>query len=202
MKIIAQQTGGFFKMNKKGILIAIATVFVLGMGFILYEQTNPSEYVPADDEIALHIQLDTEDDVGLLVFDYRADGHEYSGGMANADKSLIKHDSNNIQVWNKQQLNSSSDTVELSIQLRIITEYVDPNYENIYPEDITRYMDPISWEAHFGESYIITITGDKAGGYKAVLNYKFSQEKVLGGAVLRSPAQTGRFSIVQTENMW
>lgn len=157
-------------MNKTGIVMAIAAVIVLGLGFILYEQTTPSEYVPADDEIALHIQLDTGEDVGLLVFDYRADDHEYSGGMSNADKSLIKHDSDNIQVWNKQQLKSSSDSVELSIQFRIITEYVDPNYENIYPEDITRYMDPISWEAHFGESYIVTITGDKTSGYKAVLN--------------------------------
>lgn len=156
-------------MNKKRIMIAIAAVAVLGLGFILYQRTTSKEYVPADDEIALHIQLDTEEDVGLLVFDYRADDHEYSGGMANADKSLIKHDSDNIQVWNKQQLSSSSDTVGLSIQLRIITEYVDPNYENIYPEDITRYMEPISWEAHFGNSYFITITGDKISGYKAIL---------------------------------
>lgn len=56
------------------------------------------------------------------------------------------------------------------MQIRIITEYMDPNYENIYPEDITRYVDPVSWEAHFGESYFVTITGDKASGYKAVLS--------------------------------
>ncbi len=129
-------------MNKKRIVIAIATIVVLGLAFILYEQTIPNEYVPADDEIALHIQLDTEEDIGLLIFDYRADDHEYSGGMSNAGKSLIKHNSDNIQVWNKQQLNSSSDTVELSIRLRIITEYVDPNYENIYPENITKYIGP------------------------------------------------------------
>ena len=56
------------------------------------------------------------------------------------------------------------------MQIRIITEYMNPNYENIYPEDITRYVDPVSWEAHFGESYFVTITGDKASGYKAVLS--------------------------------
>ncbi|MCI8559167.1 MAG: hypothetical protein HFI19_15715 [Lachnospiraceae bacterium] len=158
-------------MNKKKTGIAVAIAAVLGLGSILLynHQTFSGEYVPADDEIALHIQLDTEEDIGLLVFDYRADDHEYSGGTSNADRSLIKHNSDNIVVWKKETLNSSSDTVELSIQLRIITEYVEPNYENIYPENITQYVNPISWEARFGESYFITITGSKANGYKAVL---------------------------------
>ena len=61
----------------------------------------PDEYVPADDEIALHLKLDTEEDVGLLVYDYRAGSHEYSGGISNADGSLIQHDSDNIVVWNR-----------------------------------------------------------------------------------------------------
>ena len=126
--------------------------------------------MPADDEIALHIQLDTKEDVGLLVYDYRADGHEYSGGTSNADRSLIKHDSDIIVKWKKAELSSSSDTVELSVQFRVITEYVTPNYENIYPDDITKYIEPVSWKAHFGESYFITITGDKTNGYKALLN--------------------------------
>lgn len=157
-------------MKKKIIGIIAATVVVLGLGLVVYNQIIPKEYVPADDEIALHLQLDTEEDVGLLVYDYRADSHEYSGGMSNADGSLIKHDSDVIVVWNKEELNSLSDTFELSMQLRIITEYVAPNYENVYPDNITKYTEPISWEAHFGESYFITITGNKTSGYKAVLN--------------------------------
>ena len=155
---------------KKIIGIAAAAVIVLGLSLVIYNQIIPDEYVLADDEIALHLKLDTEEDVGLLVYDYRAGGHEYSGGISNADKSLIKHDSDNILVWNRQELNASSDAVELRVQFRVITEYVAPNYENIYPEDITRYLEPVSWEARFGESYFITITGDKTGGYKAVLN--------------------------------
>lgn len=155
-------------MKKIGIITAI--LVVSGLGFIFYNQMTTDEYVPADDEIALHIQLDTKEDVGLLVFDYRADNHEYSGGISNADRSLIKRDSDNIVVLNKAELNSTSDTAELSIQFRIITEYVLPNYENIYPEDITQYIDPISWEAGFGKSYFVTITGDKSNGYKATKN--------------------------------
>ena len=156
-------------MKKKVIGIIAAIVVMLGLSLVFYNQIIPNEYVPADDEIALHIQLDTEEDIGLLVYDYRAEGHEYSGGISNADGSLIKHDSDNIVVWNKEELNTFSDTFELSMQFRIITEYVTPNYENIYPDDITKYMEPISWDANFGESYFITITGDKTNGYKAIL---------------------------------
>ncbi len=157
-------------MKKKVIGIIAAIVVVMGLGLAVYNQIIPNEYVPAADEIALHLQLDTEEDIGLLVYDYRADSHEYSGGISNADGSLIKHDSDNIVVLNKEELNNIADTFELSMQFRIITEYVAPNYENIYPDDITKYMEPISWEASFGESYFITITGDKANGYQAVLN--------------------------------
>ena len=155
---------------KKIIGIAAAAVIVLGLSLVIYNQIIPDEYVPAADEIALHLKLDTEEDVGLLVYDYRAGGHEYSGGISNADGSLIQHDSDNIVVWNREELNLSSDPFELTMQLRIITEYVAPNYENVYPDDITKYMEPISWEAHFGESYCITITGDQTNGYQAVLN--------------------------------
>ena len=157
-------------MKKKIIGIVVAIMIVLGLSLVVYNQIIPDEYVPAADEIVLHIQLDVEEDVGLLVYDYCADSHEYSGGISNADRSLIKHDSDNIIVWNKEELNNLSDAFDLSVQFRIITEYVDPNYENVYPDDITKYMEPISWEAHFGESYFVTITGDKTNGYKAILN--------------------------------
>lgn len=158
-------------MNKKRIGIAAALAAALGLSFICYNRmTYPGEYAPADDEIALYLQLDTREDIGLLVFDYSANGSKQSGGMSNADKSLMKRDELLINAWNKETLQCSADTVELSIQFRIITEYADPNYENIYPKEITKYIDdPVSWQARFGESYFITITGDKTNGYKAVL---------------------------------
>ena len=156
-------------MKKKiiGSILAIAVVLILV--FIVYYRVVPDEYVPAADEIALHLQLDTEEDIGLLVYDYCADSHEYSGGISNADGSLISRDSDNIVVWNQEELNNPFEPFELSMQFRIITEYVAPNYENIYPKEITRYLEPVSWEASFGESYFIAITGDKTHGYKAVL---------------------------------
>ena len=157
-------------MKKKTIGMIAAVVIVLGLSLVVYNQMIPNEYAPADDEIVLHIRLDAKEDIGLLVFDYRADSHEYSGGISNADGSLISRDSDNIVVWNQEELNNPSEPFELSMQFRIITEYVAPNYENVYPDDITKYMEPVSWEAHFGESYFITITGDQTNGYKAVLN--------------------------------
>ena len=81
-------------------------------------------------------------------------------------------------VWNKAELNNLSDTIALSIQFRVITEYMPPNYENIYPDAITKYMEPVSWEAHFGKSYFLTITGDKTNGYQVVLN---EEEVALSG---------------------
>ena len=158
-------------MSKKKIGIDAAALAVLGLAvFFLHAMLFPAEYRPADDEIALRIQLATKEDFGLLVYDYTAGGHTYSGGTSNVDGSLIRHDAEIMVVLGEKELNGAAAPVELSMQFRIITEYVAPNYENIYPDDITRYMEPISWQAHFGESYFITITGDKANGYKAVLN--------------------------------
>ena len=155
-------------MNKK--IFSIIIVFILlGLSIVIYTEMIPDDYVPKDDEIAINIKLDTKEDIGLIIFDYIVDNHEYSGGISNANKSLIKRNSNNIIVWNKQELNTNSDTVEIMIQFRIITEYVDPNFENIYPEDITKYLNPISFKANFNESYYINITGDNVNGYEAKL---------------------------------
>lgn len=157
-------------MEKQRIGIIAAMAVALGLSLVVYNRFHGKNYVPAADEIALQIQVDTKEDIGLLVYDYQAGGRTYSGGISNADGSLIKHDSDSIVVWNREELNNISDPFELSMQFRVITEYVTPNFENIYPEDITKYAEPIAWEAGFGETYHITITGNRVDGYKAVLN--------------------------------
>src|SRR5699024_97213 len=140
-------------MKKKVIGIVAAIVVVLGLSLVVYNQIIPNEYVPADDEIALHLQFDTEEDIGLLVYDYRVDSHEYSGGISNADGSLIKRDADNIVVLNKEELNNVADTFELSMQFRIITEYVV-----LAADDITKSIESIAWEPQFGAAYFITMT--------------------------------------------
>lgn len=95
---------GTSHMKKKIIGILAAAGLVLGLGLVVCSRMLPGEYVPAADEIALKIQFDTAEDVGLLVYDYQADGHEYSGGISNVDGSLIRRDSENIVVWDRAEL--------------------------------------------------------------------------------------------------
>lgn len=159
-------------MSKKRIVIllcALATCVLIGFWF--YYQSYASDYVPSEDEIVLHVQFDLKEDVGLLVFDYEVDDHTYSGGMSNADGSLLQKKSDNVQVFKKEDLNCEGGVVDFTIQFRIITEYVTPNFENIYAEDITKYLDPISWQAEFGQSYYVTITGDKTNRYNVIFDH-------------------------------
>jgi len=151
------------KVHKK-IAIAILLIAVAVAGYILY----PREFKVREDEIALRIQMDTKEDIGLLVYDYNIAGHDYSGGISNTDRSLIGHDEELIVTWNDEELKiKTEEDIPFKITFRIITEYTDPNYENNYPEGITVYLDPIEWTAHLGEEYEVRITGDSTNGYEA-----------------------------------
>lgn len=155
--------------HRKKIEAGIAIVAIIGLCCLTLHPAF-DRHGPSEDEIAIRVQLDTKEDVGLLVYDYSVDGRKYSGGISNANHSLIKRDSEVIIAWGREELESVSDTAQLSVRFRIITEYVTPNFENVYPEGITKYADAINFEARFGEEYSITITGDKTNGYKAALN--------------------------------
>ena len=154
----------------------LAVFCFLALSYIIYDYVKPSEYIPTKDEIALKIQFDVKEDIGLLVFDYVVNGHEFSSGIANTDRSLIKHDDQIIHVWNKDELQASSGPLDLSIKFRIITEYMEPNFENSYPEELTKVLEPISWEAEFGKVYEMIISGDKINGYKVALKNKLYKD--------------------------
>lgn len=124
---------------------------------------------PAEDEIQLQIQLDLKEDIGLLLHNYVADGETHSGGMSHADKSPIKHDERIIDTLEKQQFENPAGVDHLTIQFTVVTEYCDPNYDNVYPEEFMIPMDAIALKANFGETYHIRIRGDKTNGYRAVL---------------------------------
>ena len=152
--------------GRKGIAMMLALSLMLAM------QGCSSDSIPAagDDEIQLRIQMNVKEDIGLLIIDYDADGTGGSGGTSNADKSLLKHDELIVYTLDRQSFDNRTEIDNLSIQFSIITEYVDPNYENIYPEEYTVPLEAISFEADYGETYCIVITGDKANGYTAVLD--------------------------------
>jgi hypothetical protein len=159
-------------LSKKRLLIKIATavILILAAGFILYKLIFPDEFKVSEDEIALRIRLDTAEDIGLLVYDYNINGEDYSGGVSNADRSLIGHDEEIIVTWNEEELHTDlKEENDITVTFRVITEYTDPNFDNVYPEEITMHLDPVEWTAHKGEEYTIRITGDNTNGYEVTM---------------------------------
>lgn len=152
-------------LQKPGKLIAAALVL-----FFVFALSGCGRSVkPSDDEIMLQIKLNIKEDIGLLIVDYEAGDTACSGGISNADKSLLKHDELLTYTLNKQDFDDPTDAENMSIRFTVITEYEDPNYENVYTPAYTKPIEAISLQAHFGETYAVTISGDKTNGYKAVL---------------------------------
>ncbi|MBR0138389.1 MAG: hypothetical protein IJM15_08250 [Erysipelotrichaceae bacterium] len=155
---------------KKLVIILLVLLAAVMFGLYVY---GSKPYSVGEDEIALYIKMDVKEDVGLIVMDYSFDDYKYSGGIANADKSMIKHGTEIIYVWSRQEFEDRGDVfgdrVKIGITFRIITEYIDPNYENDYPEELTAYLDPIEFETDFGKAYNAIFTGDKVNGYSVKL---------------------------------
>ena len=98
-------------MNKEKISIVIAAVLVFVTVFALSGCHNAEDAAKkvSDDEIALQIQLDIKEDIGLLIVEYKANSTERSGGTSNADKSLLKHDELITYTLSKQDFDNPSD---------------------------------------------------------------------------------------------
>ncbi len=133
----------------------------------VYQAFTDVPFEVAADEVALEIQLDIGEDIGLFVVDHEVGDTRGSGGVSNADKSLLKHDDRILYTFDQRDLDARTDLSGMTIQFTIITEYVDPNYENVYPPEYTQTLEPFVLDAKWGESYLITIQGDKINGYTA-----------------------------------
>lgn len=154
-------------MKHKTIKIFIIIIILLILSFLLIKYLKNNKYNTPLEEITLEIKLDLKEDIGLIIIDYEVDDISGSGGISNANKTLISHNDTLTYTLNKQEFNNLSNIENLIINLKIITKYIEPNYENIYPEEYTSTMSPIQIKAHYGETYHITITGDKTNGYIA-----------------------------------
>ena len=152
-------------MKHKTIKIFIIIIILLILSFLLIKYLKNNEYNTPLEEITLEIKLDLKEDIGLIIIDYEVDDISGSGGISNANKTLISHNDTLTYTLNKQEFNNLSNIENLIINFKIITKYIDPNYENIYPEEYTSIIAPIQIKAHYGETYHITITGDKTNGY-------------------------------------
>lgn len=150
-------------------LLAVLLVFLCAAILFWWNRSNDQPAEAAGDEIALRIKLDTKEDVGLLLIAYDANGSGGRGGISNADKSPLKHGDQLFYTLPMHAFDDPSAVEDLSIRFTIVTEYVEPNFEEIYPEEYKIPVDPISLSAAYGGSYSITISGDKTNGYTAVL---------------------------------
>ena len=156
-------------MNRKKLLIiALAAAAALLAIFVAVSNLHREPEVSGD-EVMLRIELDLKEDVGLFIIDSDIDGKEESGGVSNADRTKLKKDE--VLYWSIDRVHYTDvpEPFPLTLRFRIVTEYIDPNYENIYPEEYVMEMDEISFTASFGEMYSIRVTGDRDGGYQAVI---------------------------------
>ena len=151
------------------VILAVLPVFLCAAVLFWWDKPAVQPANAAEDEILLRIRLDTKEDLGLLLIDYDANGSGGRGGISNADRSLIRHNELLFYALPGRAFGHPSDVENLSVQFTVITKYFEPNFEEIYPEEYTIPLDAISLNADFGESYSITIYGDMANGYHAVL---------------------------------
>ncbi len=125
--------------------------------------------IPPEDKIVVNIQLDLDEDIGLLLTEWDINGQTGGSGACNADRSMLKRDSSNEWEFDRVMLEKPANTYEVKLKFIVVTEYFDPNYDFDYPDEYKKPMNEIAFTAKFGETYYVTITGGHQDGYQAVL---------------------------------
>ena len=155
------------RLKKK--LVIFVPLALLLLGFLLYAGgcfDRPPQ--AAGNEILLKIRLDLGEDIGLLVIDHSLDGKEGSGGMSNADKSPLRRDE--VLYWSfEKAADDTAETADVLVRFTVVTEYVAPNFDNVYPEELMISLEPLSFFARYGETVSLLIKGDRENGYQAIL---------------------------------
>ena len=67
-------------MKRKHVVIAFIVLIFLSAAIVLWKLFNPDEFSVREDEFALKIKLDLNEDIGLIIYSYTADGHEFGEG--------------------------------------------------------------------------------------------------------------------------
>ena len=128
--------------NEGNIITLDASELEMGYRTSIIEKKG---YIVLQARIGLNIEF--SEDIGLIIIDYDVNGSKGSGGISNADKTMIKHDELLIYTLSKSDFNNLTNIENLSIQLKIVTKYVEPNYDNVYPDEYTIPIDTISLKA-------------------------------------------------------
>lgn len=121
----------------------------------------------SDDELILKIGLDLDEEIGLLIIDWELGSESGSGGISNADKSMLSPGEPLDFSFDKSQFENVKEPFDLTLNFTISTEYFEPNFENDYPEEYLIRLEPVSFEAAFGNTYNIAIIGNEKDGYSA-----------------------------------
>lgn len=150
-------------------IIFLIILLSITLCLIINKNNKVEKTEPSDEEIFFHINLDVPKDFGLLLIEYETKDASGSGGVSNANKSLIKHNDNLTYSLSKQDFNNASDITDLTLTFKIVTEYVEPNYEDNYPASSIITLNPVQINAHYGNTYHITITNDE-NSYQAILS--------------------------------
>lgn len=154
---------------KKIIKAAVPVIAVLALAAVALIVRSVFFAAPRaeEGEIKVQIRLGLEEDIGLLLVEYEADGAEGKGGFSNADRSMLAKDSDDL-YWSLYawQLDAPAEGTELHLRLTAVTEYFEPNYENDYPEEYMVPMGENTFPAEFGAMYRLTVTGSAQGGYE------------------------------------
>jgi hypothetical protein len=153
--------------NKKVFILIILLVLAMLYAFAGCNYTGYE--IPDEDKILVNIQLDLDEDIGLLLTEWDINGQTGGSGACNADRSMLKRDSLNEWEFDRVMLEKSADTYEVKLKFIVVTEYFDPNYDFDYPDEYKIPMNEIAFTAKFGEAYYVTITGGHQEGYQAVL---------------------------------
>ena len=150
------------------ILAAALLSFALSGCSLLRYYFSPED--DAKDKIKVNIQLDLEEDIGLLVINHNVNGKTGAGGISNADKSMLKRNSKDLW-WDfeKERHEVAGDTADIIISFIVVTKYFEPNYENEYPEEFQVPVNEIRFTAAFGETVTVKLTGGKENGYSATV---------------------------------
>jgi hypothetical protein len=145
---------------------AIAAVCLVSLYACVW--LDEGEYVPAADEIVLKIELDVDEDVGLVLIDYEVGGVKRSGGMSNADRSMLKAGDTLYDTLSKDgELGGLDELGPMTVEISVVTEYVEPSFEDDYPEELVRPCEPVEIDAAYGGVYDIVVTGNNTDGYAA-----------------------------------
>ncbi len=153
--------------NKKVFILIILLVLAMLYAFAGCNYTGYE--IPDEDKILVNIQLDLDEDIGLLLTEWDINGQTGGSGACNADRSMLKRDSSNEWEFDRVMLEKPANTYEVKLKFIVVTEYFDPNYDFDYPDEYKKPMNEIAFTAKFGETYYVTITGGHQDGYQAVL---------------------------------